>query len=142
MPKHEEKDLLVFLLICGAAAAAVAAIHYSIKAKLPSPEPFADLASLTGRRGTDGDELYMGDWILYDVSEMQTPKIAAAAKSMEPGQIAALVLGQPNTEPLVFKARVIPGGPLGRYTGEWVTQKPGGGPEFAEFAPHHVLAVT
>lgn len=109
--------------------------------QLPPPAPIANYASITGG-DKGGDELFMGNWTLYDVRETQTPEIAAAAKSMQPGQIAALVLGQPSAPPLVFKAKVIPGGQGGRYVAQWVTQKPSGGPEFAEFAPQHVLTVT
>jgi hypothetical protein len=109
--------------------------------QLPPPAPIANYASLTSTK-SGGDELFMGNWTLYDVAETQTPEIAARAKTMKPGDTAALVLGQPGAPPLVFKARVIPGGTPGRYIGQWVTQKPVGGPEFADFAANHVLVVT
>lgn len=111
-------------------------------AKLPAPAPVVNPVSLTGKQNTGGDELFMGDWTLYDVSDTQTPAIAAAAKSLKPGQTAALVLGQPSAPPLVFKARVIPGGSPGRYIGQWVTEPPSSGPQFADFAWNHVLAIT
>lgn len=118
-----------------------AEIQQRLNKALPPPAPIANYASLTG--GSKGaDELFMGNWTLYDVSDTQTPEIATRAKTMKPGETAALVLGQPSAPPLVFKARVIPGGQGGRYVGQWVTQKPGGGPEFAEFGPQHVLVVT
>lgn len=109
--------------------------------QLPPPAPIANYASLTDAK-SGGDELFMGNWTLYDVSETQTPEIAVRSKSLKPGDTAALVLGQAGAPPLVFKARVIPGGPAGRYTAQWVTQKPVSGPEFAEFGPNHVLVVT
>ena len=107
--------------------------------QLPAPQPVANFASLT-RPSAGGDELYMGNWTLYDVADTQTPEIAAHAKSLKPGDTAALVLGQPSAPPLVFKVKVIPGGAPGRYIGQWITQPPTSGPQFADFGPQHFLS--
>lgn len=107
--------------------------------KLPPPAPIANYASLTSKNA-GADELYMGNWTLYDVSETQTPAIAAQSKSLKPGDTAALVLGQAGAPPMVFKVKVIPGGPAGRYIGQWITEPPSSGPQFADFAPQHFLS--
>lgn len=107
-------------------------------AKLPPPAPIANYASLTQPSG--GDELWMGNWTLFDVADTQSPEIAAKSRSLKPGDTAALVLGQPGAPPMVFKARVIPGGPAGRYTAQWLTGPPVSGPQMAEFAAHHYLS--
>lgn len=123
----------------GAVRGAIGGAVVGSNPQLPPPAPIANFASLT-RPAAGGDELYMGNWTLFDVAETQTPAIAAKAKSLKPGDTAALVLGQPGAPPMVFKVKVIPGGPAGRYVGQWITQPPRSGPQFADFGPQHYLS--
>jgi hypothetical protein len=114
-------------------------------AALPPPEPAGDWVNYKRTSATQGgDELLAGNWTLFDMSDAQSSEVAAHAKTMKPGEVAALVLAKPNGSPLVFRARVVrESSPTpGRYTGQWITQKPVNGPEFAEFGPNHVLAIT
>lgn len=108
-------------------------------AALPAPTPAANFQRVSATMPSD--EIMMGNWTVFDVTGNQSAEVAAASKNLKPGTTVAILLGQPNAQPLVFKAKIIPGGAAGRYVAQWVTQKPGGGPQFAEFGPNHVLAI-
>jgi hypothetical protein len=129
------------ILVAGGIAAGIAGmfvLHWARMQRDPKQiTGFVRTSSSSSAR----DELYDGGWTLYDVSETQSPEMSEAAKSIRTGQMVALLLGHP-APPLAFLVRVIPGGPPGRYTGQWVTKKPVGGPDFAEFAPYHVFDIV
>lgn len=116
-------------------------------ANLPAPTPLPDSGNFR-RVQIAQDELLDGNWTMLDMSDSQTAAIAAAARSLQPGAVASLVLQQPSAPPLVFNAKVIasdkkfsdPQAPI-RYSAQWASKPPVGGPQMIEFGPQHVFAI-
>lgn len=109
-------------------------------AVLPDPVPFdkpifqrISLPSL--------DRALLGGWTELDVRDIRDASVAAKANSLQPGDVASLVLSNKGAAPMVFNARVIPGGSGGLYAAQWASKPPESGPQMAEFAPAHVFAV-